>query len=338
MTLLGNPLNVTLLTSKLLSSPSIWTYANSLQTPAQILSIFSAATVRKIHQDGLDPDASSMFPARKLALEEWVIAVYQGADEHSPRWRHLCALAGLILGLKDHAKQPRLQSLSQMLESAIIKAVNLALLDDGTRTEMSADSIAMILCRTFDTLCGVEKWTMEHDRLLPVLCQAMFFSGEGLRSGYFLSTIDADIAQTAEMKFEWSHKSSSFLKFQAMVTGPLIAALGPLSRVIACSVETVRQMDLLAAMIKNLSDFTRSLHVQWRQNKLSEIDITEEAKYLSDDTMNTTLPTLWNNLRSIVFAVTIILRALLGRVLSDSRIAATEGRTSNSNDNDMLLI
>jgi len=109
------------------------------------------------------------------------------------------------------------------------------------------------------------------------------------------------------------------------MSGPLMSALGSLSRLTACSVEQVQQVDLLLRALADMSNFARCLCVQWRLNKLSEIDHAEEPVYLNDETMRTTLPRLWRVLRSSLFSIVTILRALLGRVLNDPNMPLDKG-------------
>ena len=213
------------------------------------------------------------------------------------------------------------------LESATVKAVNLALQEGEAANEYAANSIAVILSHVFGLLTDGAKLNLNHDLLLPILCYAPFFSREGLHSGYFLSTIDADIVQSGGMQFDWSAKSTTYIRCQRMATGPLIASLGSLSRLIAFSAENVQDVDLLFTMIKDLTGFTRSLCVQWRQNKLSEIDITEEPTFLSEQTRANTLPLLWRVLQSTMFATVLVLQSLLGRVLRDVKIPAHGGES-----------
>lgn len=261
--------------------------------------------------------------------DEWAVAVVKGTDGgSSPRWRHLCVLAGLLIGFDGRDKISA--SLRRKLESATIKAVNLALQDGETANELARNSVAMVLSHVFDLLGNAEKMILDHDGLLPILYQAPLFSKDGLHSGYFLSNIDADILQKGDMKFEWSSKSSTYVQCQRMATGPLISSLGSLSRLTAFSVEHIQNVDFIPTMVKDLSNFTRSLCVQWRQNKLSEIDITEETSFLTDDALRTTLPILWRVLKSSMFAIVIMLRPLLGRVLGDPRLPVAGGKSLNN--------
>ncbi|KAK4695620.1 hypothetical protein P7C71_g2161, partial [Lecanoromycetidae sp. Uapishka_2] len=321
LTLLSNPLNVTLLTSQLLSAPSIWQRPDGLRTTLRILSIFNSAAIQLVHQED-SPVSSSSLPTRSaLGREEWAIAVIKGADERSPRWRHLCVLAGLLIGFEGRRQQALSTSLRKTLESATVKAVNLALQEEGPSTDFVSNSIAIVLSHVFDLLSDWEKMNLNHDLLLPILYHAPFFAKEGLHSGYFLSTIDADVVQDAGRKFDWSAKSSTYVQCQRMATGPLVSSLGSLSRLIAFSVEKIQNVELLFTMIKELVSFTRILGVQWQQNKLCEIDITDEATFLSNETLKTTLPLLWRVLKSTMFAIVITLRSLLGRLLGDATIA-----------------
>ncbi len=318
LTLLSNPLNVTLLTSQLLSAPSIWQQPDGLRTTIRILSVFNSAAIYLVKQEDIPVSSTSLATRGGLGKEEWAIAVVKGADDRSPRWRHLCVLAGLLIGFEGRGQQIISNSLRKTLESATVKAVNLALQEGEASTEFAANSIAMMVSHVFDLLSGGEKMTLSHDLLLPISYHTPFFAKEGLHSGYFLSTIDADVVQSAGNKFDWSPKSSTYVQCQRMATGPLTSSLGSLSRLIAFSVEQVENVELLFTMVKDLLAFTRTLCVQWQQNKLSEIDVTEEATFLSDETLRTTLPLLWRVLKSSMFAIVIILRSLLGRVLGDA--------------------
>lgn len=304
---------MTLLTSQLLSAPSIWEQhrADGLRTSLRILSVFNSAAIHR----------------PQVGAEEWTIAVVKGTDGgHCPRWRHLCVLAGLLIGFEGRDKVST--SLRRELEHATVKAVNLTLHEGEAANELAGNSVAVMLTQVFDHLHDVEKLDLDHDLLLPILYQPPLFSKEGLYSGYFLSSIDADIVQRSSSKFDWSSKSSTYVQCQDTAIGPLMSSLGSLSRVTAFSVENVRNVDLLSKMVNELSTFSRSLCVQWRQNKLSEIDITEEKTFLSDETLRSTLPLLWRVLKSSMFAIVITLRALLGRVLGDPRMPVAGGRPS----------
>ncbi len=330
LTLLSNPLNVTLLTSQLLSAPSIWQRPDGLRTTIRILSIFNSSAIQLVQSED-SPEANSQFSTQRgLGREEWAIAIVKGADDRSPRWRHLCVLAGLLIGFEGRGKQSISKSLRRKLEHATTKAVNLALQEGEANNELAANSICMMLSHVFDLLNDSEKTNLSSDLLLPLLIHAPFFSKEGLHYGYFLSTIDSDVIQREGMKFDWPPNSSTYVLCQRMTTGPLIASLSSLSRLTAFCIEIVSNADLLSNVIADLSAFTRSLCVQWRQNKLSEIDITEEPIYLSEESFRITVPLLWRVLKSTMFAVVIVLRSLLGRVLGESRISADSGKSQGT--------
>lgn len=327
LTLLSNPLNVTLLTSQLLSAPSIWQNPDGLRTTIRILSIFNSAAMQLVHMEDIPKKDHPFAAQRGLGREDWVVAVVKGADDRSPRWRHLCVLAGLLIGFEGRGNQSISMSLRRKLEGATVKAVNMALQEREPSNELPGNSIAMILSSVFDLLSDNEQMNLDNNLLLPILIHAPLFSKEGLQYGYFLSTIDSDVVQKEGTKFDWSTKSCTYVQFERMTTGPLITSLGSLSRLTAFCVENVPNTDLLSIMITDLSAFTRSLCVQWRQNKLSEIDITEESIYLSEESLRATIPSLWHVLKSTMFAIVIVLRSLLGRVLGDNRMPADGGKS-----------
>ena len=262
-----------------------------------------------------------------LAKEEWVKAVVSGADDRSPRWRHMLALGGLLLGFESQHRRGLSVTLRRTLESAIVEAANLALDVVEPGDEVASTSIALVLSHVFDMLGRLDKSQINHNLLLPLLIRAAYFSRDGFHWGYFLGTIDADVVQDTAEKFVWSTKSSTYFQTHQMSSGPLIASLGSLSRLAAFSVEVVHDEDCLIVMVEDLSAFCRSLCVQWRQNKLSEIDIAEEMDFLSDESLKVSLPVLWQFLKASMFATMIVLRALLGRVLGDRRMLVNEGTT-----------
>ena len=250
----------------------------------------------------------------------------KGADDRSPRWKHLLLLGGLLLGFENQDRRGLPPALRRTLEDAIITAGNLALQTGEEDNELSELTTAVVLSNVSDILSDTVRSRINHDLILPLLIRTMFFTRGGLEWGYFLGTMDADVVQAAGNKFNWSSKSSTYIQSQHVVSGPLIASLGSLSRLAAFCIDNVRDVDLLFEMTSDISAFSRSLSVQWRQNKLSEIDITEENIFLDEETLKTTLPLLWQVLKSTLFAVIIVQRSLLGRVLGDARMSAREGK------------
>lgn len=160
-----------------------------------------------------------------------------------------------------------------------------------------------------------------------MLIGAAFFSNEGFQSAYFLGTVDLDVVEEAGQKFNWSAQSSSFHQLQRITTRPLMGSMGPFSRLISHTVENVRDPWLIQTMMDDLAGFARSLTLQWRQNKLSEIDLSEEPQHLHQETIKTTSPLLWRILKNALFATVIVLRGSLGRMLGDGALAADSGKS-----------
>ena len=98
--------------------------------------------------------------------------------------------------------------------------------------------------------------------------------------------------------------------------------MGPASRLLAHSLTTASDPLLVRASLEDVFRFSDSLITQWRRNKLSEIDMSEESLYLHPDTLNHTLPTLWQVLKTTLFATVTILRAIVSRTLTDPFLAS----------------
>lgn len=319
-------MNLTLLTAQLLSAPAIWSRPHGLNTTVRVLGIFNSASIQVLKNEESSLAPNNLSSRTTLAKEDWILAVIKGADERSPRWRHLLALGGLLLGFEGQQRRGISESLRMKLESAIVRALNLALQEIESGDEVAVNSLTMTLGHVFSLLSEHEKNCINHDTLLPRLSWAPFFSTEGLHFGYFLSIMDADIVEEPSRKFGWSIKSSTYFQVQKIASSPLLASLGSLSRVISYSIEHVQNMELLPALIGDISAFAKSLCIQWRQNKLSEIDLKEENTYLSDDTIRTSLPLIWRVLKSSMFSIVVILGSLLKRVLGDARFSMDVGK------------
>ena len=292
------------------------------------MTVFHSAAV-KCHQRELAHRENQETPASirpyvesHLALHEWITAVLKGADHHSAPDHHLLAIGGLIVGLATRDNDAMSSNISYTLRPAFVKAVNLALLEAAADNDAAHGAICLALNHAFTHLSDADRSALDYDRLLPVLMTSTFHSSHGLRSGYFLGAADADLQHVSNQQFNWPSESSSYQQIDSIIKGPLISSLGPLSRLIAHTIHHVHDPWLVRSAVEDLSDFSKRLGTQWRQNKLSEIDASEENVFLHEEARTNTIPTLWRLLRSTLFAIVIILRSATGRVVGDVALAA----------------
>ena len=269
--------------------------------------------------------------ANSLDCNEWVRAVVKGADERSGRWKHLLIIGGLLLGFESRQFMDVPRSLKGTLESALVTATNLALELEGQEYELGSYCVALVINHTFPLLSDVERARLDYDRLLPLLVSTVFFSPEGMESCYFLGAVNLDVVQTQGKKVSWHSKSGSFNRIQKISANPLVSSMGPLCRVMAHAVDNVKNLPLIEGLLSDLVTFSRSLLAQWRQNRLSEIDYAEESVYLQEETLRTTLPVLWRLLKSALFGTVIVLRGIMGRVLSQGFAWKSNGSCSSTN-------
>jgi hypothetical protein len=304
---LSNPLNVTLLSSQLLSAPAIWHHVSALAECRRIFGVFYTATVAAAQGNGHE--------STRLSLEAWVTAVVKGADERSPRWRHLLLIGGLLLGVDGQGHLAG--HLRTRLESALVRAADLALEDVGAQKPVEAYCVVLVLKDTFELLADHQRAQLDYDTLLPLLVDCAFFSAEGLEHGYWLGLIDSDVFEQAAHRLRWPAQSRTFGQVQQIQSRLMVSSLGPLARLIAHSIEHVNDASLVTAAVDRIAEFARSLTLSWRQNKMSGIDVQDEAERFDAETMKTTLPALWQILRVSLFATVVVLRAALGRLLYD---------------------
>lgn len=296
------------------------------------LSVFHSAAQALIRHENApgekspDQDFSQLQLERTLPKDDWVRAVVSGLDEHSPRWRHLLVLGGLVLGFGPAEDESLSRSMRGTLESGLVAAVNASLAEMGEDDELGQQTVTLVLNHCFQYISDHERTRIDYDRLLPVLIRAMLHSSEGLRSAYFLGAIDLDMQPISKSQFQWNERSPSFQTVQGMLSSPLLSSLGPLARLIGHAVDEVTESWLVMAALADVEGLARTLYMQWRQTKLSEIDASEENVYLDSASLKKTIPALWKLLRSALFALVIILRSAVGRMLGDSALAGDEGK------------
>lgn len=246
----------------------------------------------------------------------------KGADDDSPRWRHLLLLGAVLWGSETQQQGHLSSALRTKIELALVAASNLALQEDDSENPNCRYSIVFVLNHTMGMLSDLHRTQLNYDLFLPLAIDAAFFSREGLEHGYWLGMIDSDVRQTIGQRFTWSQKSQTFIRVKGMKSKVLLSTLGALSRLIAHAVEFATDSSLILGAMERLTEFSRNLSVSWRQNKLSEIDALEENEFLDTEALQAIRTTLWPMLKEIMFALVIIARAALGRVLVDPVLAS----------------
>lgn len=295
------------------------------------LSVFHSAAQALIrHENALlkkspDEDFTKLQLERTLPKEDWIRAAVSGADEHSPRWRHVLVIAGLLLGFGPAEDEYLSNSMRRTLENALVNATNLALEETLDDDELGLATITLVLNHCFPSLSDHTRSGLKYDMLLPVLMRSTLHSVHGLRSAYFLGALDRDVRPGSDGKLNWSEKSPSYEDVRRMLAGPLVASLGPLARLIGHSLEQVQDPRLVTVALNDLEMFSKTLLTQWRQNKLACVEQVEQGERVDEMTLTTTLPALWKLLQPVMFASVIILRSVLGRLLGDRALAHDSG-------------
>ncbi|EPQ62089.1 hypothetical protein BGT96224_2937 [Blumeria graminis f. sp. tritici 96224] len=317
---LQNPLNLTLLTSHLLTAPAIWNGMEDLEISLRIISLFNTTASAVQRQNlGRQPDNSvshSLQHEVGIGCDDWVKAVVRGLNEKSPRWRHVLVLSGVLLGMFNSGEAGISNGLKDTLEHATVTAINLALPQLGSIGIIAADSVVLATNHIFPLLTDITRHYLDYDNLLPFLIRAMT-SMEGYQDGKFLAHIDFDMIRGEDQKLEWPSESASFLHVKKLSTKPLVQSMGKLSRLIADAIAHVRLPSKISEASGNLLAFTGSLLERWQRIQFSELSLVEESLQLTLQTKKGTLPTLWQLLKTAMFATIIILQAIMSRTLID---------------------
>lgn len=319
LTNLSNPLNLSLLTSQLLTAPAIWGRRDGMRACYRIISIYNTAAIH-VRRNELE-NAKNQGGQRTgggLSSDAWAAAVLKGADEQSGRWQHLLVFSGVLMGMESGHRRSLSSAMRSTVEQAVVTATNLALQIRAPEPPAPAAPLALALNYAFPLLSDASRAALDCDALVPVATRAML-SGEGLEDGIFLATIDHDVRQS-DQKFMWAESSPSFLHLRQLEQKPLISGLGPLSRLLAHAVQHARDPGVVLQLQDDLVSFTSKLLQHWQTNKLSELESSEEHVFLTPETLGSTWPALWQFLKKIMYAVVAVLHAVIARSLLDRHL------------------
>lgn len=326
LTTLTNPLNISLLTSHLLTAPAIWNNADGLRICLRVINVFNTAAIT-VHKNELEghnkqPPYDAYAPRKGggIGSDEWTRAVIKGADDRSPRWQHLLVIAGVLLGMESGGRHGLSEGLRSTLERALVTATNLALEDPTRDGILAAESIVLALNHAFPLLSDGVRAGLNYDALVMIMVRTVT-AMEGYQDGMLLQYIDADIKQVPGDKFNWSSNSNSFLELQRQASNPILSSMGPLSRLIAHAIKNMSNSLLAVEVREHLLSFTGRLLESWKRNKLSEIDLSEEETFLTPETIQITVPVLWQVLKGAMFATVVILQGLMERTLMDATLS-----------------
>ncbi|KAL2271755.1 hypothetical protein VTJ83DRAFT_1126 [Remersonia thermophila] len=336
LTSLSNPLNLSLLTSQLLTAPAIWARRDGMRACYRIISIYNTAAIHvrrneienaKIKiQAKRDAHLHAVYPPPPppqrlgggLSSDAWAAAVLKGADGHSGRWQHLLVFTGVLMGMEGADRRSLSPSMRRTVEHAVVTAANLAVRLRDPEPPAPEGPVAMALNYAFPLLSEGSLAGLDRDALVPVVARAML-GPDGLQDGLFLASIDQDVQQSDE-RFAWRSDSPSYRHLQQLEARPLVASLGPLTRLLGHAVEHARDAAVVLQLQDDLVAFTGRLLHNWQANKLSELEVSEESLFLTPETLETTWPVLWQFLKKVLYAVVTALHAIAARGLLDRRL------------------
>ncbi|KAM5351284.1 hypothetical protein ACJ41O_004007 [Fusarium nematophilum] len=316
LTELTNPLNLGLLTSQLLTAPAIWFQPGGVRTSTRIISIYNTAAARIHEYEVASSNRDEPHRGSGLRCEEWTRAVVKGADERSRRWQHLLVLTGVLMGMESNNRQSLSRSLRNTLEEAVVMAANLALESREEDGPVAGASVVMALNFAFPLLSDFHKSLLDCNALLPHIVWAVT-SEEGFCEGQFLSAINHEVAESPSHQLAWSPRTPSFRFIQELDKRPTLANMGPLARVAGFAVQQATDTAAVVAAQEALLAFTSNVLKTWQNTRLSDIDTALEGNVLTQETLTTTWPVLWNLLRKLMYGSVAILQAIVSRSLLD---------------------
>ncbi|ORY69727.1 uncharacterized protein BCR38DRAFT_419914 [Pseudomassariella vexata] len=324
LTNLNNPLNVSLLTSHLLTARAIWESPDTLRTCLRIISIFNTAAIHVLRNEldnaklswGQTPVGSG------VGRDKWARAVAKGADERSPRWKHLLALTGILMGMENKDLEERTSmswGLRSTVERAVVTAANLALENPSQAQETGSNAVVLALSYAFPILSASAKRSINGNLILPAVMAAMTGAeGFQLIEGDFLTTISA--GNVAGHEAFYHDSPASFVQVQRLESRPLVQNMGPVSRLAVFAVQHAADSMVVLQAQDTLLALSANLLERWRLSPFSSIDMSTEAVIMSPEMLQGPWAMLWQLLKKIMYTVVATAQPIVGRCLVDSRL------------------
>ncbi|CAK7269703.1 hypothetical protein SEPCBS57363_003735 [Sporothrix epigloea] len=368
LTNLTNPLNVTLLTSHFLRAPAIWdplissTPSSSsteaaAQTCFRIVSVFNTAGIHVrrheleenvAYRHGLAGSAAyrqGVTEDRRPSSEDWARAVAQGADDKSPRWRHLLVLVGVLLGLEGSDRQALSRRRRAALEQGVMAAANLALMEASAgraphqqpgSVEICRYAVVMGLNYAFPLLSEHARIGLRADLLLPaivdVLAGPFGFDGarilDAIAMDPLVTRTPSTLTPGMEGVLQWPEASSSFQHLRRRETLQAVSAVasaGPLAAMAAFAVERASSAHAVLHALDGLLALADAAGARWAAARILHVPstVSDESLLLSGgETAQITWPLLWQHLKKILYAAAVVLQAIIGRSLLDRVLAS----------------
>ncbi|KAF4979487.1 hypothetical protein FZEAL_4346 [Fusarium zealandicum] len=316
LTELTNPLNLGLLTSQLLTAPAIWFQPGGARTSIRIISVYNTSAARIHNYEVASRERDEPHEGSGLGCEEWTRAVVKGADDRSKRWQHLLVLTGVLMGMESNNRQSLSRGLRNTLEEAVVMAANMALESRQEDGHVAGASIVMALNFAFPLLSDYHRSLINCNGLLPLIVWAVT-AEEGLCEGQFLASIGPEVVESPSHQLAWSPTTPSFRFIQELDSRPTLANMGPLARLAGFAVQQATDTHAVIAAQDALVAFTGKVLGAWQVNRLSDIDPAVESNVLTQETLGSTWPVLWNLLRKLMFGTVAILQAIVSRSLLD---------------------
>lgn len=334
LTHLANPLNLGILTSQLLTAPAVWQRPGfDLAHALRVVSLYNTAALR-VRQDAAEALEKKNNPnllrppqlpgqereSGGLKPDDWVRAVVKGADDRSPRWKHLLVLTGVLVGFEGNDRRTLSRALRNTLQQAVVTAANLALRSHAEDGPLAEAALVMALNYAFPLLSAHHQAQLDCDVLLPVLLWAML--REGCGDGVFLQDIARDVTQTVggHGHYAWPQHAPSFAMLVELDRRPVMSNMGPLAKMAAFAATHANDTNIVLQAQEDLVLFSHKLLDAWAKNRLSGVEPALASAQLSPETLQATWPVLWQVLRKVMFGVVATLQAIVARGLLDPRM------------------
>jgi hypothetical protein len=326
LTTLSNPLNITLLTTQLLTGPALWPSSDDLNTCYSIISVFNTAaiTVYKHQKEGGATKPYDAYQPRLgggLACDQWASAVLNGLKDRSLPWQHALVATGLLLGMESADRRGMSLSLVVEINHAFASAITSVMQEPAAVGPLGVAAASLALMYGYPLLLDGTKRLLNYDAMIMPLLTTMtsFYGYENCR---FIKTANMDIREVQGRHFDWSPASNSFRYLQTVVSKPLVASIGSLARIIADTIEYSQTPSKAVEALDHILGFTGILLATWEANKLSELDVSEEGAFLTPQTRRITYPALWQTLKGAMFATVAILRSIVAKTIITNQLSS----------------
>ncbi|OLL26313.1 Peroxisomal membrane protein PEX17 [Neolecta irregularis DAH-3] len=302
-----NSRNVTLLTRALIQSPALWKQSQ-LTNAILIYHCFFTAAQGKVEMG---------FPY--LNRKGWCDAILEALEHEEPAWKKIPILCGLMSGFCSTKRQ----FLSSNLRTMYLNTTR-PVIQKVRKMNSLEDLDAVVWLWTWSRISrNAPKYTtriVASQNTVFLAVQVFLQNSNSFIEALYSSNADIGIEND---RFCWKDSSTSYNSLHNYLKHPLHSHASSIARFLSEMLDASELIvDKGLLMISDeLMKLSQKLLEAWKAVPFSNLEQSAEADSIEQQTLSTTLPTLWQAIKDLYFVAITLLQAVSTQMIHSRQIS-----------------